>query len=172
MLACSAFGLALLLSAGCAPDAQPVVEPTQTLIPPTITPTPSPVPPTNAATPLPRPGDLVASTPTPAAERDTALSALAETDPIAAELAALAQRRIAQELNLPVRRVRVVEVTAYVWPDSSLGCPLPGEVYTPGVVDGYRIVVAAGEQEFIFHSDFDRALPCDAQNEQLPDAAN
>ncbi|MBL8160613.1 MAG: hypothetical protein JNJ61_01410, partial [Anaerolineae bacterium] len=92
---------ALLLFAGCTPGAQPVIEPTQTLIPPTTTLTPSPIPPTDAATPLPRPGDLVAGTPTPAAEGDTTLDSLAESDPVAAELAALAQRRIAQELNLP-----------------------------------------------------------------------
>jgi hypothetical protein len=164
------FTVALLLGAGCTPAAQPVLEPTETLIPPTITVTPSPVPATAALTPLPRPGDLVAPTPTANAEGETALDSLAESDPVAAELAALAQRRIAQQLNLPARRVRVVEVAAYAWPDSSLGCPLSGESYAQGVVDGYRIVVAAGEQEFIFHSDFDRVLPCDVENEQLPES--
>jgi hypothetical protein len=90
-------------------------------------------------------------------------------DPVASELAMLAQRRIAEDLNLPVRRVRIVEVTPYVWTDSSLGCPVPGETYTALTVDGYRIVLSAGDNEYIFHTDFDRPLPCDAKNEQLPE---
>jgi hypothetical protein len=36
-------------------------------------------------------------------------------------------------------------------------------------VDGYRIVLSAGDNEYLFHTDFDRALPCDAKNEQLPE---
>jgi hypothetical protein len=63
--------------------------------------------------------------------------------------------------------VRVVEVTAYRWPDSSLGCPLPNQRYTPVEIDGYRIVLRAGDRETIFHSDFDRVLPCAAEYEQL-----
>jgi hypothetical protein len=89
-------------------------------------------------------------------------------DPVATELVALAQRRLAQDLNLPTRRIQVVEVTSYVWQDASLGCPLPGESYAQVIVDGYRIVLSAGDQEYLFHTDFDRVIPCDAENEQLP----
>ena len=159
-----------VFAVACTGDATPFVEPTQTLIPSTATFTPSPVPPTNTPPPaLAAPGDIA----TPEAESTDNLPSTAADelaiDPVASELAMLAQRRIAQNLGLPVRRVRVVEVTPYVWTDTSLGCPIPGESYTALNVDGYRIVLSAGDQEYIFHTDFDRPLPCDAANEQLPE---
>lgn len=96
---------------------------------------------------------------------------LVEIDPVASELAALAQRRMSQELDVPVRRIRVVEVRPYTWPDSSLGCPVEGEDYLSAQADGYRIVLAVGDDEYIFHTDFDRLLPCDLDSEVLPSAA-
>jgi hypothetical protein len=93
---------------------------------------------------------------------------LVEIDPVAAELAALAQRRLSEELEVSVRRVRILEVTPYTWTDSSLGCPLEGGEYSPVQIDGYRIVLAVGDSEYIFHTDFDRLIPCDAENEVLP----
>jgi hypothetical protein len=161
--------LCVLALAACNGEATPFVESTQVLIPSTATFTPSPVPPTatlDAA--LSAPEDITAVAPpdvTIAPETDNVLN----VDPVAAELASLAQRRVAEDLGLPVRRVRVVEVQSYTWTDTSLGCPVAGETYTAIAVDGYRIALSAGDNEYIFHTDFDRALPCDAANEQLPE---
>jgi hypothetical protein len=44
-------------------------------------------------------------------------------------------------------------------------------VYAPVLVDGYRIVLTTGEQFHLFHTDFDRIIPCDPDNEQLPNTA-
>jgi hypothetical protein len=93
---------------------------------------------------------------------------LVQIDPVAAELAALAERRLADELDLTTRRISVVEVTRIIWTDSSLGCPLPGEDYTPIRIDGYRIVLSVDDDQYIFHADFDRLVPCDEQDEVLP----
>ena len=49
--------------------------------------------------------------------------------------------------------VRVTELVT--WPDASLGCPQPDEVYTQALVDGYRIVLAAEGQEFTYHGERD-----------------
>lgn len=118
---------------------------------------------------LPGPSDLVTPvggvTPSGATDTDNLL----ETDPIAAELVLMAQRRVASQLGLAARRVRVVEVTAYEWTDSSLGCPVSGQTYVPVEVVGYRIVLSAGDSEYIFHTDADQILPCAAENEVLPD---
>lgn len=161
----------LLGITGCGSGATPAVEPTQQLIPPTITDTPLPIFPTPTSPSLPRPGDVVLTpieTPQSADSRSSLDEQLA-SDAVASELAALAQRRVAQDLNLPTRRVQILQVTAYVWTDTSLGCPVPGENYSLGEIDGYRIVVSAGEQEYIFHTDVDRVIPCDPANEQLPE---
>lgn len=101
---------------------------------------------------------------------DTSL--LVEIDPVASELVALAQRRMAQELDVPPSRVQVMEVAPYTWLDSSLGCPVAGEEYSNVQIDGYRIVLAVGDDEYIFHTDFDRLTPCDEDREDLPSAEN
>jgi hypothetical protein len=105
----------------------------------------------------------------PTAAATMAVAVLLELDPVAAELAGLAQQRVAENLDLPIRRIRVVDIHAVRWTDSSLGCPQPDQVYTAIETDGYRIAVTAGEQMFIFHSDSDHLLVCDAADEQLPD---
>jgi hypothetical protein len=158
------FVVLLFCSAACSSTAPLDVEPTQTLIIPTVTNTPIPVTATITLTPLPRASDL--ATPTPAVEDNSDDST--PEDPVAAELVGLAQRRVAETTNLPVRRIQVIEVKPYRWTDVSLGCPIPNEVYAQQEVDGYRIVLSANDQQFIFHTDFDRVVACDAANEKLP----
>jgi hypothetical protein len=162
--------LLLCFLTACSSTAPLVLEPTQTLISPTITATSIPITPTITLTPLPRASDL--STPSPAID-DTSSSASAEAtldDPVAAELVGLAQRRVAEIANFPVRRVQVIEVKSYTWTDVSLGCPSPDETYTKQQVDGYRIVLSANDQQYIFHTDFDRVVACDTVNEKLPES--
>jgi hypothetical protein len=148
-----------------APATTPI--PTLALIPATATYTPSPEPPTPTLEPFSQPQELFSSPTMPPAGEHTP-EALIEVDPIAAELVSIAQRLVAQDLDLPTRRVRLVELQPYVWSDSSLGCPLPGQRYVAIVINGYRIVVSAGDENYIFHTDFDRVIPCDSDNEQLP----
>jgi hypothetical protein len=168
--------LAVSLTA-CAPTASNAPEPTLTLIPAPETATPSPVPPTQTPLPLPAPGDLAASaTPaTPEVEATAELSASLDeflaTDPIAAELVALAQRLVADQLDLPARRVRVIDVQPVTWDDTSLGCPSPDQTYEPAAVDGYRIVLTTGDEFHVYHTDFDRVIPCTAEGERLSDSA-
>ncbi len=157
----------LFCSAACSSTAPLLVEPTQKLIVPTVTNTPIPQTPTITLTPLPRASDL--STPTPMVEDNSANST--PEDPVAAELVGLAQRRVAETTNLPVRRIQVVEVKSYTWTDVSLGCPKTGESYLRQEVDGYRIVLDANDQQFIFHTDFDRVVACDLANEKLSTAS-
>lgn len=93
---------------------------------------------------------------------------LVETDPLAANLAATAQTRLARELDLPTRRIVIVDVQAFTWADSSLGCPAAGQTYRDVSVPGYRIVLAAGDQQYIFHSDSTQLIACPAGDEVLP----
>jgi len=93
---------------------------------------------------------------------------LITVDSVAAEMFQLVQRRLSQELDLPNRRIQLVEMRPFVWPDTSLGCPRPEQQYTEGEIAGYRIVVAAGTNEYIFHTDSVTVLPCEAEFEALP----
>lgn len=161
-----ALALAALL-AGCA-NSPTAVAPTLTLIPPTLTLTPTRAAPTATRPPLTSPQDLAATRAVPTQTQGAPGASLLDVDPVAAELAALAQRLLAEQLDLPVRRVRIVDVQAVVWPDASLGCPQPDQMYAQVLVNGYRIVVEAAGEQVIYHTDFDRALRCSADNEVLP----
>jgi hypothetical protein len=158
-------GLVALLTLGCAADSATAV-PTLTLIPPTVTPTATTAAPSATPQTLTSPQDLnrTRAAPTPGSA-----GSLLDIDPVAAELTALAQRQLADQLNLPVRRIRVVDVQAVVWPDTSLGCPQPDQLYSQMLVNGYRIVLEAAGERTIFHTDFDRAFICAADDEALPE---
>jgi len=93
----------------------------------------------------------------------TADSPLSGDDPIAVELTAMARRRLAETLDLPLQRIRVVSVEPMTWSDTSLGCPQPDVEYAPMSIDGYLLVLEAGETQYRFHSDFDRLIPCSTE---------
>lgn len=53
----------------------------------------------------------------------------------------------AKQAGVQPADVAVVSAEAVQWSDGSLGCPQPGMMYTQALVDGYRIVVRAGDRE-------------------------
>ena len=38
------------------------------------------------------------------------------------------------------------------WPDGSLGCPEPGQMYTQALVNGYRIVIGIADQQYDYRA--------------------
>jgi hypothetical protein len=93
---------------------------------------------------------------------------LLETDPVAAEMVGLARRRLADVLDLALIRIQVVDAAPVTWTDSSLGCPQPGVDYPAITIEGYRIVLTAGDVEYVFHTDTTQLIQCEIENEQLP----
>lgn len=85
---------------------------------------------------------------------------LIQVDPIAAELAALAQQQVAQTLDLSSRRVTIAAVEPVVWEDTGLGCPQEGMAYEPATIEGYRIIVQAGGDDYVYHSNTAQIFPC------------
>ncbi|MDX2140136.1 MAG: hypothetical protein SF123_18760 [Chloroflexota bacterium] len=156
------FFISLFALAACAPAGQPTLAPTLTLIPATQTPTPTVIPATITNDPA-----LISAesllTATIAPQATATVRTLAESDPIAAELIAIAQRQVAEETGLPTQRIRVIAVETMRWSDSSLGCPQPEQTYAQVEIDGYRIVLMAGDREYIFHTDFDRIIRCETE---------
>ena len=62
---------------------------------------------------------------------------------ILAELVADAAQRTATEAGA----VDVITAEAVTWNDGSLGCPEPGMFYTQALVDGYQVILQAGDKE-------------------------
>ena len=52
----------------------------------------------------------------------------------------------AREASVAPVDVVVVSAEQQTWNDGSLGCPKPGFAYTQQIVDGYHVVVKAGDQ--------------------------
>jgi hypothetical protein len=59
---------------------------------------------------------------------------------------------LARRLKVPEAEIEVLEVEPVSWPDGSLGCPQPGQMYTQALVEGHRIVLGHGERVFLYHS--------------------
>lgn len=59
---------------------------------------------------------------------------------------------LARRLKVPEDQIEVLEVEEVTWPDGSLGCPQPDQMYTQALVEGQRIVLGHGERVFLYHS--------------------
>lgn len=81
-----------------------------------------------------------------------------EQDAVAAELVRLARQNAAAEAA--GETIRLVSVRPATWEDSSLGCPQEGQTYTAAEIGGYRIELQAGDEVYIYHTDFDQIYPC------------
>lgn len=65
---------------------------------------------------------------------------------------------LSQRLSIPAGQIRLVEATAVVWPDSSLGCPQPGMAYLQVPEDGALIVLQVAETFYEYHNGGNRGL--------------
>ncbi len=61
----------------------------------------------------------------------------------------------ATHLGLSKDQLRVDQVESRQWPDSSLGCPQPGQLYSQIVTPGYLVVISssAPARQLEYHTD-------------------
>lgn len=125
----------LLLSAGCRTNLVGVEAPPE--IPPSLI-----AEPTSTTLPVsPSQGDPQ-MTPSPTSPANTGLQSLIDK----------AISDLAQRLSISASQIKLVEAAPVVWPDSSLGCPQDGMVYTQVLTPGYLIRLKSGTQEFEYHA--------------------
>lgn len=93
---------------------------------------------------------------------------LVAVDPLAAETLRVVQNQLGTALDLSSRRVQLVNMMPVIWDDTSLGCPQEGQSYTETAIPGYHIVVAVGEQLYVYHSDSNTAYPCPVEQSIIP----
>lgn len=73
----------------------------------------------------------------------------------------LAKENLAGKLNIDVDQIQLLTVGAVLWPDSSLGCPQMGNMYTQVVTTGFQIKLEAAGKTYVYHTDNkDRILLC------------
>lgn len=86
-------------------------------------------------------------------------------DPIVQDFIADAKAQLAAQLGIPETEIALVRSEAREWSDSSLGCATNGQPPTPAPTAGYRIVLAADERRYEFHTDQSRMFLCDNPTE-------
>jgi hypothetical protein len=110
------------------------------------TPQPSPALPTVAA-PLPPVPPVSSPGPSPSSDSSSNAEAQAAVD------AALQDAAGRLSLATGAGDMHVQQVDARQWPDSSLGCPRPGVMYSQIVTPGYLIVISAAGKQLEYHAD-------------------
>jgi hypothetical protein len=73
--------------------------------------------------------------------------------PAAGEDSARIVEAIASEVGAAPADITVVTMEARDWPDSSLGCPKPGEAYADVITPGFLIIVEIAGEQSEFHTD-------------------
>jgi hypothetical protein len=98
--------------------------------------------------------------PTEADPADTRLpfeTAPEETMPMTGEIPEQLRADIvadaARRADIDPDSITVVKAESVTWNDGSLGCPEPGMMYTQALVDGYHVVVRAGDEELDYRAD-------------------
>lgn len=72
----------------------------------------------------------------------------------------VAQADLARRLNAAQSEVTVTNVQSTTWPDDSLGCASPRDVEAQEKVKGFKITLEYAGQDFSYHTDQQRAIPC------------
>jgi hypothetical protein len=58
----------------------------------------------------------------------------------------------ASHLGVSRAQLAVVQVQAQQWPDASLGCPQPGQLYSQVVTPGYLVVISTAGKQLEYHT--------------------
>jgi hypothetical protein len=106
--------------------------------------------PSPSSTPTPTPPEQAEATPPP--------TDAPQTHPVTA-----AVLHLSAEFDVATDRIEIISARAVEWPDTSLGCPQPGEAYAEVITPGYAIVLEVEGERFEIHTDEtgDQIIICD-----------
>lgn len=65
---------------------------------------------------------------------------------------ALVEQDLQSRLGRTNAQSRVVLAESVTWNDGSLGCPVPGQLYTQALVPGYRVIMEVGGTQYDYRS--------------------
>jgi hypothetical protein len=87
----------------------------------------------------------------------------AATPPELQAIVDAARADAAARTGVPLSALVVTSAEAVIWPDGSLGCPMPGMAYTMALVSGHRVVIRAGEVVLDYHAGGRQLILCPAE---------
>ncbi len=73
---------------------------------------------------------------------------------------------LSRRLNLSSGALELTAKEAVEWSDGSLGCPVPGMMYTQAIVPGYKLTYSDGAKSYVVHTDQsgERVVLCENSN--------
>ena len=77
-------------------------------------------------------------------------------NPAVSALIEAARADLARRTAVEPDAIELIEVRSVIWPDGSLGCPMPGMAYPQVQVEGMFIRFRAGGRIFDYHSGWNR----------------
>lgn len=131
---------------------------------PTATPASAP---TSTASPLPSPSPTARSAgqPTEVLVTPTTTGQPAYPSPVIQAIDDLHAR-----IGVDRTEIEVVRYEQVIWPDGSLGCPIPGMNYIQMLIEGAFIQLRVGDRTYNYHSGRTAApVLCESPLEQLPE---
>ena len=93
------------------------------------------------------------ASPVPAQEPDMPADLSVQSAPEEEAPLAAAIQNLSDQTGLPPEQVTLVSIEAVEWSDTSLGCPQEGYMYAQVITPGYRIILAAGGDQYEYHTD-------------------
>lgn len=94
-------------------------------------------------------------TPSPPAPQQTVAPPPGVPNPVPSEYQWFVDKIIDDAVNqfgLDRSTIRTLRFTPVTWPDSSLGCPMDGNMYMMVLTDGFQIVLEADGQRYFYHT--------------------
>lgn len=73
------------------------------------------------------------------------------TGEVPGDLLAAVLEDFSARTGLAADRAAVAIAESVIWPDGSLGCPAPGDIYEQAPVAGYRVLLQAGGTAYDYH---------------------
>lgn len=84
----------------------------------------------------------------------SATTPLATSTPLAAgSVEAKVAQALSQQVGVGVDTLQLQAKEAQEWPDGSLGCPDPEQMYTQAIVPGFKLTFSDGAKSYEVHTD-------------------
>lgn len=96
-------------------------------------------------------------------DRAASKSVDAEATVAGLRMAELARQDLAKRLNAETSDIAIESIRPVRWPDANLPCPESTNAFT-AEASGFVIRLSAGGQQFVYHTDYERVVPCRPQS--------
>jgi hypothetical protein len=73
--------------------------------------------------------------------------------PEAAAAVDAAIQAAASHLGVTPDQLKLTQVEPHEWPDASLGCPQPGQMYSQVITPGYLVMITSDAHQLEYHTD-------------------